>query len=94
MRTSNRLCQLVEERLLDLCKLGRIHDLKDVFDFIQEHDFLGAVDFGPVPQQTENDLEILVITLCILTANLLLPSILNLFPETGQCSRQAVDGTC
>jgi len=54
--TGDRFGQLIEERLLDLGKLCRVHDLKNVLDFIQKHDFLCAVDLGPIPQQTENDL--------------------------------------
>jgi hypothetical protein len=49
MWTGNRLGQLIEQRLLDLGEFRRIHHLEDVFDFVQEHDFLGAVDFWPVP---------------------------------------------
>jgi hypothetical protein len=52
MRTRNRFGELIEEWLLDLGKLLWVHDFENIFDFIQEHDFLGAVGFGPVSQQT------------------------------------------
>jgi hypothetical protein len=47
----------MEKGLLDLCKLGRVHNLENVLNFIQEHDLLGAVDLRPVAQQTKDDLE-------------------------------------
>ena len=53
MRARNRFCELVEQRLLDLGKLSRIHDLKDILDLVEEHDLLGAVDLGPVAEQAE-----------------------------------------
>ena len=48
MGTGHRLCQLVEQRLLNLRKLARVHHLEDVFDLIQKHDLLCAVHLGPV----------------------------------------------
>lgn len=42
---------------MDLGKLCRVHDFEDVFNFVQEHDFLRAVDFGPVPEKPQDDLE-------------------------------------
>jgi hypothetical protein len=56
MGTCDRLCQLVEQRLLDLGKLSRVHDFEDVFNLVEEHDLFGAVDLGPVPQETEHNL--------------------------------------
>lgn len=48
MRTGNRFRQLVEEWFLNLCEFCRVHDFEDVFDLVQEHDFLGTIDFWPV----------------------------------------------
>lgn len=48
MRAGDRFCQLVEERLLNFGELCRIHHLKDVLYFVQEHDLLCAVDFRPI----------------------------------------------
>lgn len=56
MGACDRFSQLVEEWFLDLGKLCGIHDLKDVFNLVEEHDFFGAVRLGPVPEQTEDDL--------------------------------------
>ena len=56
VRAGNGFGQLVEEGFLDLCELTRIHDLKDVLDFVQEHDFLRAVDLGPIAQEAQHDL--------------------------------------
>ena len=52
----NRFSKLVEQWLLNLGKLARIHHFKDVFNFIEEHDFFGAIDLGPIPEQTKHDL--------------------------------------
>lgn len=52
---SHRLGELAEQGLLDLCKFGRVHDFENVFNLVQEHDFLGAVDLGPVAQETKHD---------------------------------------
>ena len=57
MRAGHRFGQLIEQRLLDFSKLVWIHDLEDVFNFIKEHDFLGAVDFRPISKETQHDLE-------------------------------------
>jgi len=48
-------CQLLEQRLHDLLKFGRLHDVQNLLDFVEEHDFLGRVDLGPVPQQSHHD---------------------------------------
>jgi hypothetical protein len=56
VRTCDAFGELVEERDLDLVKFGRLHDFKDVFNFIDKHDFLGTVDFGPVFQESADDL--------------------------------------
>lgn len=50
MRAGNRFGELVEQRLLDLRKFGRIHYLKNVFDFVQKHDLFRAIDLGPIPE--------------------------------------------
>jgi len=57
MRAGNGLGQLMEQRLLHLYKLRRIHDLKDILDFIEVHDFLGTVHFRPVAQQPKDNLQ-------------------------------------
>lgn len=56
VRAGNRLGKLVEQRLLNLGELCGIHDFKNVFHFVQEHDLFGAVDLGPVAQQSEDNL--------------------------------------
>ena len=48
MWAGDRFSQLVEKWLLDLGKFVRIHNFEDIFDFVEEHDFLGAVDFRPI----------------------------------------------
>jgi hypothetical protein len=48
--------QLLEQRLHDLLKFGRLHDVQNLFDLVEEHDLLGRVDLGPVPQQAHHDL--------------------------------------
>lgn len=55
MWTGNRLCQLIEKRLLDFGELGGVHYFKDIFNLIQKHYFFRAVDFGPVPQKAQYD---------------------------------------
>jgi hypothetical protein len=60
MRACHGFRELVEQRLLDLGEFGRVHDLKDVFDFVEEHDLLGAIDLGPVPQKTKHNLRLYV----------------------------------
>lgn len=56
MRASDGLGELVEERFLNLGKLGGVHDFKNVFYFIQEHDFFGAIDLGPISEEAQNNL--------------------------------------
>jgi len=58
MRTRNRLRKLVEQRLLNLSKLCRVHNLENVLDFIEEHDLLGAVDFRPVAKKAQYHLNL------------------------------------
>lgn len=48
--------QLLEQRFHDLLKLLRFHDIQNLFDLVQEHDLLGRIDFGPIPQETHHDL--------------------------------------
>lgn len=48
--------QLLEQRFHDFLKLLRFHDVQNLFDFIEEHDLLGRVDLGPIPQETHHDL--------------------------------------
>lgn len=57
VRARDGLGELVEEGLLDLGKLGRIHDLKDVLHLVEEHDFFRAIDLGPISEKSKNDLE-------------------------------------
>jgi len=58
VRARNGLCELVEQWLLYLGELSRIHHLKDVLNLVKEHNFFSAVDLGPIAQQTEDDLRI------------------------------------
>jgi hypothetical protein len=48
MRAGDGFGQLMKERLLDLRKLCRVHNLEDILHLVQEHDLFGAVDLGPV----------------------------------------------
>ena len=50
VRAGDGFSQLVEQRLLNLSKLSRVHDFKNVLYFVEEHDLLCAVDFGPIAQ--------------------------------------------
>lgn len=50
MRACNGLGKLMEEWFLNLGKLCWVHDLKDILNFVQEHDFFCAVDLRPVSQ--------------------------------------------
>lgn len=54
--TGYRFCQLIEKRFLDFGEFLRIHDLKDIFDLIQEHHLFGAVDFRPISKEAKNNL--------------------------------------
>ena len=47
--------QLLEQGFHDLLELLRFHDVQDLFDLVEEHDFLGRVDLWPIPQQTHHD---------------------------------------
>ncbi len=57
MRTGNRFCQLIEQRLLHFGKFCWIHHFKYVLNFIQEHHFFSTVDLRPVPEETQYDLK-------------------------------------
>lgn len=57
VRAGNRFSELVEQWLLNLGKFRRVHDLENVFHLIEEHDFLGAINLGPVTQQSKNHLQ-------------------------------------
>jgi hypothetical protein len=48
--------QLLEQRFHDLLKLLRFHDVQNLFNLVEEHDLLGRVDLGPIPQETHHDL--------------------------------------
>lgn len=48
MGTGDGFRQLIKQRFLDLCKLGRVHHFEDVFDLVQEHNLFGTVYFWPV----------------------------------------------
>jgi hypothetical protein len=56
VRASDGLGELMEKRFLDLCEFSRVHDFENVLNLVQEHDFLGAVDLGPVPEKAKDDL--------------------------------------
>lgn len=51
MLTVDASRKLLEQRDLDFLKFGRIGDVQDFFDLVQEHDFLWRVDLGPVLEQ-------------------------------------------
>jgi len=57
MRTGDRLGQLIEQGLLNLSKLARVHHFEDIFDLIEIHDFLGAIGLRPEAQQSEDNLD-------------------------------------
>lgn len=61
MRTGNRLGQLIKQRFLYLGKLCRVHDLKNVFYLIEEHDFFRTVDLRPISEETQYHLILLVL---------------------------------
>ena len=84
----------MEERLLDLGEFCRIHNLKDILDFVQEHDFLCAVDFGPVSKKTEDNLG--KISFAQFDALFNKPLLLRprLFLGIELCSRPIEDDTC
>lgn len=46
--TCDGLCELIEKWFLDFGKFLRVHDLKDIFHFVQEHDLFSTIDFRPV----------------------------------------------
>ena len=51
MWTCDRLRKLVEQWLLYFSKFSWIHDLKDVFHFVEKHNLFRAIYFGPVSQK-------------------------------------------
>lgn len=57
VRARDGFCELLEQRLLNLGELGGIHDFEDILDFVEEHDFFGAVDLGPISEKAEHNLE-------------------------------------
>jgi hypothetical protein len=56
MLTVDAPCKLLEQRHLDLLKLGRINYIQDFLHFAQEHHFLGGIYFWPVFEETKHDL--------------------------------------
>ena len=57
MRTCHTFRQLVKERDLDFVEFGSFHDFENIFDFVDEHDFLWAVDLRPVFQEAADYLQ-------------------------------------
>lgn len=53
--TGHTLGNLSEQWLLDFDKLRRIYDVKNLFNFSQEHDFLLRARFGPEFKQATDD---------------------------------------
>ena len=49
MWASNGFRKLIEQRLLDFCKLRRVHNLENILYLIQEHDFFCTIDLRPIP---------------------------------------------
>ena len=56
MWAGHTLGQLSEEWLLDLDKLGRLNDIQDLLQLIEEHHLLGTVGLWPVLQQGHHHL--------------------------------------
>ena len=56
MWTSDRLGQLVEKGFLNFGELSGVHNLEDIFDLVEVHDLLGAVNLGPVAKQAKHHL--------------------------------------
>jgi hypothetical protein len=92
--TGNRLCELVEEGLLYLRKLGGVHNLKDVLYFVQEHNLLRAVDFRPITQKTKHDLYPLAEPLNVRWLTIPLLSKQHPSPKTAQYNTPTAGGTC
>ena len=56
MWTSYRFSELVKYRFLNLCKFRGVHDFEDIFNFVEEHDFLRTIDFWPVSEESKDNL--------------------------------------
>jgi len=48
----------MEQRFLYFGKLIGIHDLKNVLNLVEEHYFLGTIDFGPISEKPKDDLNL------------------------------------
>ena len=56
MMAGHTLGQLVEQWHHHLLKLRRLNHVQDLFQLVKEHNLLGRVYLGPVPQQVQDDL--------------------------------------
>lgn len=57
MRAGDTLGELSEERLLDFDELGRLDDVQNLLQLVQEHHLLRTVSLWPELQQTHDHLE-------------------------------------
>lgn len=55
MTARDTLSNLFKDGHTDFGKLAAVNNVEDLFNLVEKHDLLGAVDFGPVTQQTIHD---------------------------------------
>ena len=63
MWASDRFGELMENGLLYFCEFRGIHDFEDIFYFVEEHHFFGAIDLWPVSEKAENNLFAILATI-------------------------------
>ena len=73
---------LQEEGSLNLDKLFWLCHVQNLFYFVQEHNFLGAVGFGPEPQQTRDH--------GVCQARILLQELYNAVRQLGVVEREGL----
>lgn len=56
MRARDATSNLSKESTHDFDELNWLHDIHNLFKFIQKHDLFGAVDFRPILEQTSHHL--------------------------------------
>ena len=94
VRACDGFGKLVEEWLLNLGKLCWIHNLKDILNFVQEHDFLCAVDFGPISEKAKDNLNNVNFAQSDAQINKPLLLMPHPFLKIELCNRPIEDGTC
>lgn len=95
MWTGYRFCELVKYRFLNLCEFRRIHDFEDVFNFVQEHDFLCTIDFWPISEEPKDHLFMVSVTIKYARKdNSPLQSGQHPFLEIVRYNKPAVGDTC